>query len=121
MTDATSNRFQGRGTAAAMAAFVPNPATPASGPDQGYTWWNTDDNTLYAYDFVGVAWVATGGGGLTLSDSTLAGRGDGSGSGAPEEITLGPGLAMTGTVLDTTGGGGGALEGFLLAAACGAI
>lgn len=39
--------------------------------------------------------------------SRLLGRGSASGSGDPEEITLGAGLSLTGTVLAATGGGGG--------------
>ena len=40
--------------------------------------------------------------------SKLLGRGD-SGSGDPQEITLGSGLAMTGTTLSASGGGGGGM------------
>jgi hypothetical protein len=61
MPDQTINRFVGSGTAAEMAAFTPDPPTPASGPDNGYVFFNTDDATLYAWD--GAAWVAAGGGG----------------------------------------------------------
>lgn len=39
-------------------------------------------------------------------ESTLVGRGEGAGAGALELITLGSGLAMTGTVLDVTSAGG---------------
>lgn len=57
MPDATVNKFVGRGTAAEMAAFTPNPPSPASAPDNGYVFWNTDDDTLYAW--TGAAWMAT--------------------------------------------------------------
>jgi hypothetical protein len=38
-------------------------------------------------------------------ESTLLGRGQGSGAGPVQDITLGAGLSMTGTVLDTASGG----------------
>lgn len=75
MTDATSNRFLGRGDTATMNAFVPNPATPASGPDQGYFWFNTDDNIVYGYDFVGVAWVNASGAGTVSTVSIVNANG----------------------------------------------
>lgn len=40
------------------------------------------------------------------TESTLLGRGQGLGDGPVEEITLGSGLSMTGTVLSSTGAGG---------------
>lgn len=44
---------------------------------------------------------------LSFSDeSLLLGRGEGAGAGEGQEISLGPGLAMTGTVLDTIGSAG---------------
>jgi hypothetical protein len=43
-----------------------------------------------------------------VATSKLLGHGDGA-AGAPQEITLGSGLAMTGTTLSSTGGGGAAL------------
>lgn len=49
-----------------------------------------------------VAINAGGGGGATLAQGTLAGRGASSGSGVYEEITLGSGLSLSGTTLDTT-------------------
>lgn len=41
-----------------------------------------------------------------VTESRLIGRGEGAGDGPPEEISLGSGLALVGTVLDTTGGAG---------------
>lgn len=41
-----------------------------------------------------------------VSESTLLGRGEGAGAGVIQEITLGTGLSMAGTVLSATGGGG---------------
>lgn len=68
MTDATSNRLIATGTTAERNAFTPSPATPASGPDQGYLWYDTDDQTLYSWDFVtGPGWVAAGGGAGTVT------------------------------------------------------
>lgn len=69
MADSTLNRFQATGTTAERTAFVPSPPTPASGPDQGYTWFDTDDSTLYAYDFGAAAWVAGGGGSGTVTNT----------------------------------------------------
>ena len=46
-----------------MAAFTPSPPTPASAPDNGYVFWNTTDNTLYAWN--GSAFVAARGPVLT--------------------------------------------------------
>lgn len=40
----------------------------------------------------------------TRTASTLIGRGQGSGDGAPQELTLGAGLSLTGTVLSVSGG-----------------
>lgn len=41
-----------------------------------------------------------------MSADTLLGRGNGGGAGAPQEITLGTGLTMAGTVLSASGGSG---------------
>lgn len=46
-----------------------------------------------------------GGTALTLGAGTLAGRGSSSGSGNPEQITLGANLTLTGTVLSASSGG----------------
>lgn len=45
-----------------------------------------------------------------VTEGVLIGRGEGSGNGDAEEITLGSGLLLTGTVLSATGGGGGTSE-----------
>src|SRR5262245_14270736 len=61
MADSTLNVFLGRGNAATMAALVPSPPTPASGPASGYTFFNTTDSLLYAWS--GAAWVVASGAG----------------------------------------------------------
>jgi hypothetical protein len=54
---------------------------------------------------------------LTVAQARLLGRGSSSGSGQPEEITIGSGLSLTGTTLSATGGGGGVDEEFVIAMA----
>lgn len=61
MADSTLNQFVASGTTAERTAFVPTPPSPASGPDPGYLWWDTDLQAEYAYDFGTAAWVATAG------------------------------------------------------------
>lgn len=56
MSDTTLNTFLSSGTAAERAAFTPNPATPASGNDPTYFWFETDTGDSYAWDFGGSAW-----------------------------------------------------------------
>lgn len=54
MSDATLNRFVASGTAAERAAFTPTPPTPASGPDSGYSFYETDTKKTYAW--TGTTW-----------------------------------------------------------------
>lgn len=81
MADSTLNRFVSSGTTAERTAFTPTPPTPASGPDQGYLWWDTDLQEEFAYDFGLADWVSTaggGGGGITeLTGDVTAGPGSG--------------------------------------------
>lgn len=69
MSDSTLNRFLASGTQAERLAFTPNPATPASGPDPTYFWFETDTGNSYAWNFQTSAWfiVSTGGGAAALS------------------------------------------------------
>lgn len=69
MADSTLNRFVATGTTAERTAFTPTPPTPASGPDPGYLWWDTDLQAEYAYDFGTAAWVSTTGGAGTVTNS----------------------------------------------------
>lgn len=87
MSDSTLNRFLASGTAAEMAAFTPTPPTPASGPDPGYTFYNTDDSTLYAWD--GAAWQGVGG----------AGTGDVTGPATSTDNAIARFHSTTGTVI----------------------
>ena len=65
MTDSTLNRFMASGTHAARLAFTPAIPTPASGPHQGYFWFEEDTGDTYAYNQSTSLWVKvdTGGGG----------------------------------------------------------
>lgn len=57
MSDRTINRFICSGTAAERAAYTPVPPTPASGPDCGYFWFETD--TRKGYSWNGASWDLT--------------------------------------------------------------
>jgi hypothetical protein len=61
MADTTLNRFVSSGTAAERAAFTPTPPTPASGPDPGYYWFETDTGQLYSWDAGASDWVLISG------------------------------------------------------------
>ena len=63
MADSALNQFVSSGTTAERTAFVPDPPTPAAGPDLGYLWWDTDTQTEWAYDFGAADWVELAGGG----------------------------------------------------------
>lgn len=94
MADSTLNAFVASGTTAERTAFTPTPPTPASGPDSGYTWWDTDDQALYAYDFGTAAWVATGGGtGTVTHTGTLTADGLVLGNGGSDIKPLAMGTA----------------------------
>lgn len=71
MSDTTLNRFVASGTAAERIAFTPSPPTPASGPDNGYVWYETDTGILYGWD--GANWVATSGGTVTTTGTPASG------------------------------------------------
>lgn len=63
MADTTLNRFVAQvADAAARAAFVPSPPTPASGPDSGYFLYQQDTGVSYAWDSNSSAWVVIGSG-----------------------------------------------------------
>ena len=56
MADSTVNCFVARGTTVQRNAFTPTPPTPASGPTQGYFWYDTTDGQVYSW--TGAAWAA---------------------------------------------------------------
>lgn len=95
----TINEFVGSGTAAEMAAYVPDPPVTVNPPDCGFVYFNTTDGLLYAWD--GAAWVATGGGAGT-SPKVVGVTVDGGGS----AITTGQKgyvqCPITGTITDWT-------------------
>lgn len=96
MSDTTLNRFVASGTNAEMLAFTPSPPTPASGPDPGYTWFNTDDGLLYAWD--GANFVAASTGGTVTNAATLTANRLVVGNGGADVTVLGS-LGTTTTVL----------------------
>jgi hypothetical protein len=57
MADSKLNQFLASGTNAERVAFTPTPPTPASGPDSGYFFFETDTNNAYAWDSAAAAWV----------------------------------------------------------------
>lgn len=64
MANVQLNRFLASGTAAEMAAFTPEPPVPATGPDYGCLWVNTDDDTMNYWTGAAYAPIAaTAGGG----------------------------------------------------------
>lgn len=71
MSDSTINRFVGQGTNAEMMAFTPSPPTPASGPDQAYYFYDTDNDTFNWWD--GANWVSliSSGTGTVTNTGTL--------------------------------------------------
>lgn len=63
MSDTKLNFFIGSGTTAVRTGFTPSPPTPSSGPDSGYTFWDTDLQQLFSWDAGLADWVAAGAGG----------------------------------------------------------
>lgn len=77
MTDTTLNAFVASGPAANRAAFTPSPPTPASGPNFGYFWFETDTNDTYAWDSTVPDWVKVNSGGpgtVTTTGSPASGN-----------------------------------------------
>lgn len=94
MADSTLNSFIGRGTTTQRLAFTPSAPTPASGPDQGYLWWDTTLQEEFAYDFGTAAWVSTAGGAASAitaltGDVTATGPGSVAATLAATAVTAG--------------------------------
>src|SRR5690349_20245162 len=136
MADSTLNRFLASGTTAERTAFTPTPPTPASGPDPGYFWYDTDDGETYAWD--GAAWVSSAGaGGITqltsdvtagpgsgsqaatiaadavtnaklanMAQATIKGRAAGAGTGDPTDLTATQATAILDAMVGDSGAGG---------------
>ena len=103
MSDLTLNRFVSRGTTAERTAFTPDPPTPASGPDHGVFWYDTDLDAMYSWN--GAAWEAAAVANSSVTNAKLAdmaqatvkGRAAGAGTGAPTDLTA----DQQSTILDT--------------------
>lgn len=75
MSDTQVNQFDAKGTTAERMGFTPDPPTPASGPDNGYVFYDTDDGTLYCWD--GSSWqpcITGGTGTVTTTGSPASGN-----------------------------------------------
>ena len=57
-TDTSLNRFLSQGTNAQRLVFTPAPPSPASGPAQGYFWFETDTGNLFSWNTGTASWVA---------------------------------------------------------------
>lgn len=102
MSDTTLNRFLAQGTNAERLAFTPSPPTPASGPDPGYLFYETDTDTLWSWDDVGSSWTQiTSGSPFVNPMSAAEDLIVGGVSGTPERLAAG----YVGQVL-TVGSGG---------------
>jgi hypothetical protein len=98
LADVTLNKFVGAGTDAEMAAFTPDPPSPATAPDNGYVFWNTTDQVLYAWDVGTAAWVAVTGGGAGITQLTGDGTaGPGAGS---QVLTIAANAVTTAKILN---------------------
>lgn len=107
MADSTLNRFVASGDTAARTAFTPSAPTPASGPDPGYLWWDTDTQTEWAYDFGLADWVelsSGGGGGNVNAGGTLTANAVVIGAGSTDVDVLAS-LGTAGQVLQSAGAG----------------
>jgi hypothetical protein len=88
------------------------PAVSEIPENQWLVFYNTSSGLLEVWANIGgVAEQLTTTPTPTYNPDRLLGRGDASGIGIAEEITLGAGLTLTGTVLDTVGGGSGDVVG----------
>lgn len=70
MTDTTLNRFLAGDTDAVRTGFTPSVPTPASGPKQGYYFYEYDTNTLWLYNTNNTTWYPVLGGGV-LSPASI--------------------------------------------------
>lgn len=74
MSDTSTNRFNAMGDNADRAAFTPNPGTPTPTPAQGYTFFDTDDNVLYAWDGSGWVGAFSGAGNVNAGGTLTSGQ-----------------------------------------------
>jgi hypothetical protein len=117
MSDTTLNRFLASGTTAARLAFTPSPPTPASGPNPGYFWFDTDDSITYSWD--GAAWVAPPGSGTVTHTGTLTSGDFITGNGGADITAVTP-TAATALLDDLVGdSGSGGTKGLAPAPAAG--
>lgn len=107
MTDQTLNRFLAGDTDATRTGFTPSVPTPASGPKQGYLFYEYDTNTTWLYNTNNTTWYPLVGGGVLSPAAITVSQNDynpaGLGTCTVLRLTSTGSVNITGLTAPTTG------------------
>lgn len=107
MTDQTLNRFLAGDTDATRTGFTPSVPTPASGPKQGYLFYEYDTNTTWLYNTNNTTWYPLVGGGVLSPAAITVSQNDynpaGLGTCTVLRLTATGAVNITGLTAPTTG------------------